>query len=168
MANNQRRVNFAGLVLVAVGVFALIANFFRSELLGLLFLPALGLAFIGWGLTQRRQGPLVPGGILTGLGVGTLLTQTTYAHQGDTTTFGILLLSMGLGFLIIIPLTAFIRHEHQRWELVPGGILTILGGILLLNNTQAINVLKTAGQYWPVLLIALGVFYLFRNAQRKA
>ncbi len=168
MAKNPQRVNIAAIILIAVGVLALVANIVRSQLVGALFLPAFGLAFIGWGLTQKRQGPLVPGGVLTGLGVGTFLSTQTYASANDNFKTGLVLLCMGLGFLVIIPLTAMIRHEQQRWELVPGLLLSALGLVFVLQNAKALNVLYQFGTYWPVLLIALGVFYLFRNAQKSA
>lgn len=166
MAHNQRRVNIAGLALIGVGILALVTNIITKDPASLFF-PALGLAFIGWGLTQQRQGPLSAGSLLTGLGVGVFLSQNSFAQADTNIQHGIVLMCIGLGILAIIPLTAVIRHEQQRWELIPGILLTLIGLGLYFPGAVR-NTINDADKYWPVLLIALGAFFLFRSAQKKA
>lgn len=167
MADSKRpqRTAFGGVMLIAIGVLALISTIFRNDLVGYFFLPVLGLAFIFWGYAAHNTRILVPGGILTGIGAGVLLSQTTF--KGSTTTEGaVLLIALGLGFLVIIPLSYFIERKREQWELIPGGILLALGVALLVPALR--SVLTVLGQYWPVLLIVFGVYLLWRNAQRKS
>jgi len=51
---------------------------------------------------------------------------------------------------------------HTQGSRFPGGaVLLILVGVLLLLNTTDIIPLERILRYWPVLLIALGVYLLY-------
>ena len=156
-----------GVALITIGAIALIASFIKPGLVGLLFLPMLSLAFILWGLTTRNPRLLIPGGILGGIGVGTLLTQTIYLKQSHDLAFtgGVILLSMAAGFLVIIPLERFINPQWARWEIVPGLVLGAMGGGLLIGPVR--DVLATAGKFWPLALIVLGAIFLASNSPHK-
>src|SRR5207302_1777563 len=65
-----------GAFLVIIGLIALVANVWRTETFGLLVLPALGIIFLVAAFVGRISGLLIPGSILTGLGLGTLAQQT--------------------------------------------------------------------------------------------
>ena len=157
-----------GVALIAIGAIALVTSFVKPDLVGLLFLPMLSLAFILWGLTTRNARLLIPGGILGGIGVGTLLTQTTYHAQSHDLTFtgGVILLSMAAGFLIIIPLERMISPQWARWEIVPGIVLGAMGAGLLISPIR--DVLATAGKFWPLALIILGAIFLANNSSHKS
>jgi hypothetical protein len=161
-----------GVVLILIGVIALIETLVpQSDLLGLLFLPALGLIFLIWGIAAREPGPLVPGGILTGLGVGVLLAQQGVVHpvvggSVDDTSGAVVLISMGVGFLIITPLSAVFTTRRQSWPLIPGGILVAIGVILFIGG-PLLATLNVVRFLWPLALIALGVWVLWRASQRR-
>ncbi len=150
-----------GVALIGIGALALIVSFVQAKFVGLLFLPMLALAFLSWGLTTRNTRLLVPGGILGGIGVGTLLAETVYKSNDMTTTGGIIILSMGLGFLLILPLERSIHTLTQQWELIPGGVLALLGLGLLITPVRGL--LADAGKYWPILLIVLGAYFVWNN-----
>ena len=157
-----------GVALIFIGAIALVTSFIKQGLVGLLFLPMLGLAFILWGLTSRNARLLIPGGILGGIWVGTLLTQTVYHQQSHDLAFmgGVILLAMAAGFLIIIPLERMISPQWARWEVVPGIVLGAMGAGLLIGPIR--DVLATAGKFWPLALIVLGAIFLANNAQKKS
>src|SRR5690348_16600287 len=71
----------AGVVLIVFGMLMLLATFTNSSILGLSILPILGVLFIVWGLLARLPGPMIPGGILTGLGLGILLSQYAFSSS---------------------------------------------------------------------------------------
>ncbi|HRU95045.1 MAG TPA: hypothetical protein P5195_07450, partial [Anaerolineae bacterium] len=58
-----------GVVLVSVGLWMLVSNFTGWEL-GAALPLVLGLFFLAWGSVSRKVGFLIPGGILTGIGMG--------------------------------------------------------------------------------------------------
>ncbi|MGE5335119.1 MAG: hypothetical protein ACM3N4_10500, partial [Nitrososphaerota archaeon] len=89
----------AGVVLIAFGVLALLATFTESSVFGLSILPSLGILFIVWGLVARLPAVMIPGGILTGLGLGTLLSQLAFGNASGEVQGGIIVLGLGFGFL---------------------------------------------------------------------
>lgn len=114
----------------------------------------MGLAFMAAHAVTRQYGLLVPAGILTGLGAGIAVSQQITGT--DEMTSGVVVLGLGLGFLSIWVIGGLLRVTgHHWWPLVPGGILAVIGGSLLIGG-QAIQVLD----YWPVLLIGLGLVVL--------
>jgi hypothetical protein len=156
-----------GAALIAFGVLALIANFAQSSLLGLLILPAIGVIFVVWGILVRQVGLLIPGGILLGIGVGALLSQEVFVGLSDTQQGGVVTLSMGVGFLLIIPLALMFTRARVWWPVFPGVILALIGVALLIGG-QALTVLEIAGRFWPVLLIAIGVYFVYRASRRRS
>jgi len=154
----------AGIALIVIGAFALLATVFQSDVFGLLFLPALGLIFLAWGIASRHARPLVPGGLLLGIGVGVLLSQLIYGSDGRPS---IILLCMGLGFIIITPLSIMFTTRAERWPLIPGVILAILGIVFFIGGT-ALETAQILGKFWPVFLIVIGLYLLWEwNRQAK-
>lgn len=159
----QRRRAVGGLALIIIGVLALLlqTNVLRGNLWPLLFLPALGLIFLLWGMLTRRGGLLIPGGILLGLGAGSVLTETVFNNLDDPQKGGVVLLSFGLGWALITLTSAIFADRVMWWPLIPGGIMLALGIALMLGvlDTAAtvINVI------WPAILIIIGLWIILRR-----
>ena len=154
-----------GVALIVIGVVALIATLSRNDQIGLLFLPALGLIFLIWGIVVRNPGLLVPGGVLTGLGIGVLLAQDVF-KMSDQQSGAVILISMGVGFLIITPLSLLVARRRQYWSLVPGAVLMLIGAAILVGGV-ALQVVQFIGMFWPLILIAAGVYVLWRAGFRR-
>lgn len=155
----------AAVVLIVIGLLLLIGNLSRSTLIGLLILPSLGAIFLAWGFLARLAGPLIPGGILFGLGLGVLVQQlflTANASVGGA----VVVMGLGLGFLVITLLVFLVTGERCWWPLIPGGILAIIG-IALLLGSAGLAFLRVLGQLWPVILIAVGAYLLWRATDRR-
>jgi len=155
----------AAAVLIVIGLLLLIGNLSTSTLVGLLILPSLGAIFLAWGFLARLTGPLIPGGILAGLGLGVLVQQlflTADAPVGGA----VVVMGLGLGFLVITPLVFLVTGKRCWWPLIPGGILAIIG-IALLLGSAGLAFLRVLGQLWPVILIAVGVYLLWRATDRR-
>jgi len=124
---------------------------------GALVVLALGLAFLAAHVITRQYEPLVPGGILTGLGAGIVTSQSLAVT--DELAAGIVVLGLGLGFLSIWIIGGLLQvAAHHWWPLVPGGILAVIGGSLV-SGGQAVQILD----FWPVVLVGLGVLVLLRS-----
>ena len=156
----------AGVVLIAFGVLALLATFTQSSVFGLSILPSLGILFIVWGLVARLPGVMIPGGILTGLGLGTLLSQLAFDNASGEVQGGIIVLGLGFGFLMIMPLIMIISTERHWWALIPGGILTVVG-IGLLIGGAALDVLAVLGRLWPIVPIVIGIILLWQILRKR-
>ncbi len=108
----------------------------------------IGLVFLYVYETQNHNiGFLIPGMILTGLGlggfVGLLLGLT-----------GLIPLGLGLGFLAI----AYLHREHW-WALIPGGILALAGLAAIFSS-------HTVAWFLPFLLVGGGLWLLARQRTR--
>ncbi len=149
-----------GAILILVGGFLLISQLVDIPNFGDLFLPALGAIFLLWGIFSRNSGLLIPGGILTGIGAGSYLMDVLPA-SGDGEG-GIFLVSLGGGFALITLLSMVFTRDRHLWALIPGGILAVIGGAILIGG-QALQALEFAGKYWPVILIVVGLYVIFKR-----
>jgi hypothetical protein len=150
-----------GLILIAIGVLALAGQFIQAVWYGEFLMGALALVFILSGLITRKNGFLIPGGILAGLSLGIaaqhLLSDTTSLYRS-----GIFLVSFAAGW-VLISLLSLINRQWMPWPLIPGTIMAVLGGAILTNLTT-LPILKLLGTYgWPLILIAVGAYILLRR-----
>lgn len=146
MSERRDRKLTAGVVLIVVGL-AFFASSKMGYLRGELILAILGAAFLAAYLVLGRYGLLIPGCILTGLGLGSLLGDGVVGASSAK-------LGLGLGFLAIYALAWLRERQSHWWPLIPGGILTL----------SAIHRMEEAMGYlfqnWPLILVAVGVALL--------
>lgn len=144
-----------GLLLIAVGIVMLLAQFFDSTP-GLLLL-LLGLIFLIAYAFTRTIGLLIPGCILAGLGIGILVGRAPFREDVSV------LIGLGLGFIAIFVVQLVVAGRSHWWPLVPGGLLLLAGVAEMVPQGQ---VLLERG--WPLLLIFIGLAILagqFRAGQ---
>jgi hypothetical protein len=146
------------IVLIAIGVIGVITQVWKpSADLGGWVVLVIGLGFLTAFASTRRYGYSIPGGILTGLGAGIVISQAVSwaTSEGEG---GAVVLGLGLGFLSILLLQRFAGEVGNGWwPLIPGGILTVVGGALLIGG-QAVELLD----YWGIAVVAIGVLVLWR------
>ncbi len=66
------------------------------------------------------------------------------------------------GWFLITVLTAAFTSHTQWWALIPGAIVALIGGALMLGGA-ALNVLEFVGRWWPLILVALGLAIILRR-----
>lgn len=109
---------------------------------------------------------IIPGGILIGIGVGSFLASGPYATLSSKGQGGVIMLSLGGGFLLVTLLTAFLRKVHW-WALIPAAVLAVIG-LGLVGESAGWEVMRTLGTAWPIALIVVGVFLiLWRRGLRS-
>jgi hypothetical protein len=120
---------FAGILLLGLGLVLLVMQFVpqvRAMDLWSLFPLVVGVAFLAGFGYARQYGFLIPGCILTGLGLGALIDKFV---QGGL--FGVegTVVGLGIGFLAIYPIDLAVRGRQpgQWWPLIPGGIILATG-----------------------------------------
>ncbi len=144
---------FLGLILILVGVFFLLKTQIPDNFS--LFLLLSGTFFLILYLITKVYGLLVPGGILTGLGLG-------LTFQGKSSA--LFFIFLGFGFISIYVL-GLIRGKSPLWPIIPGGILLGIGIYEELLNRGLIpyNFVKKISPYWPVILIIIGLYLIFKK-----
>ena len=136
----------AGLVIAGIGLFFLAGQLEPD--IGHFVTLFIGLALLAVFVVRREYGFLVPGSILTGVGIGIVLDS---AASGEAES-GVMMLALAGGFLGIWVIGSIYRlPQNHWWPLIPGGILTLIG-LVQLTRTDVAGALSL----WPVILIVLG------------
>jgi hypothetical protein len=148
----------AGLVIAGLGLFFLAAQLEPD--IGRYVTLFIGLALSSVFVIRRDYGFLVPGSILTGIGIGLALEPAL----ADQMQGSLMLLSLAGGFLAIWVIGSMYRlPQNHWWPLIPGGILTLVG-LVQLSRTDGENALRL----WPVILVLIGALVLARTLTRRA
>ena len=151
-----------GIILVIIGIMVLIGQLVDTGWLGALIPLGLGVIFMTWGILTREAGLMIPGGILSGVGLGVALIGTPL---GDLALLAPLAENEGaafmgafaLGWFSITAASALFARETMWWALIPGAVFALiaagigLGGLFM----TAVAIL---GRFWPVLLILIGLY----------
>jgi hypothetical protein len=151
-----------GAILISIGLFALLSQFFQINL-GEYFLLFLAFIFLLAGVLGQRYGLLIPGGILAGIGAGAALVQGPFAHVSDPARGGVFMLAFACGWLLIT-LASFLTGRVMLWPLIPGAFIGLFG-LALTAGQAGLGILNVVGQGWPIILIALGVYLVFRRKE---
>ncbi len=147
----------AGLVIAGIGLFFLAGQLEPD--IGRFVTLFIGLALLAVFVVRREYGFLVPGSILTGVGIGIVLDS---AASGEAES-GVMMLAIAGGFLGIWVIGSLYRlPQNHWWPLIPGGILTLIG-LVQLTRTDVAGALRL----WPVILIILGAFLLAKAITRR-
>jgi hypothetical protein len=129
----------AGLVLVAMGVSFYIDQILKTGWLSLVILPCLGILLLLMGMYNEHLKLIIPGGIFTGLGLGSYLAMHIWLGHSISNRLGIFLLGFGLGWLLITILSIRIKDRTAWWALIPGGVLASLGAFFLNTDLRPVD-----------------------------
>jgi hypothetical protein len=147
----------AGFVIAGIGLFFLAGQLEPD--IGRFVTLFIGLTLLAVFVVRREYGFLVPGSILTGVGIGIALDS---AASGDAES-GVMMLGLAGGFLGIWVLGSVYRlPQNHWWPLIPGGILTLIG-LVQLTSTDVAGALSL----WPIILIVIGALVLGRTITRR-
>ena len=137
-----------GLTLVALD--ELLGLIPGSDISGGIFLGCIGLAF--WLIYLRKRAQwwaIIPGGVLITLA---LVAGLEFLSEWNDVLF---FLGLGVTFFLVALLPDAVHNT--KWAFIPAGILTVLGLALF---APVLNIMNIA---WPIILIGLGIFILFRT-----
>ena len=161
ITSGKRGEPIAGIALIGIGLLVLLVNLTNLDLLGLLFIPMLGVIFLAWGIGTRNVGLIIPGGILSGIGLGVLLIEGPLNDRPGDVEGGIFLLAFALGWCLITLLSALFTDKTHWWPLIPGGIMALVG-LAIVAGGVAMQLLEIAGVGWPLILVAVGIFVIYK------
>ena len=154
-----------GLILLGLGTYFLLNQWFDLpgfENVGMFFLAGLGVVFLIAGVLRREAGLMIPGGILTGLGLGIGLVAGPFGYTNEMNSGALFMFAFAFGWLLITLFTAVFTDETQWWALIPGGIMALIGAGLMFEG-QAESIFNLLAIIGPLVLIGLGLFVLFKG-----
>lgn len=152
-----------GLILIAVGLVFLVSRFVDfGDSVGLLILPALGAIFMLSGIIKREAGLMIPGGILSGIGLGIILEAGALGLSDGMDDGGLFMLTFGMGFASITLFTMLFAKETHWWALIPAAIMSVIGLGVSFGGIF-FQILELAATYWPLILIAVGGYALLKG-----
>ncbi len=123
---------------------------------GSLFLGAFALGFLTIYATRREAWwALIPGGVMLTLALIAGLARLTSGSELGAVFFLGLGLTFGLLYFLPIP------RGRQTWASIPAVLLTLFGLALFGAATSLLS------YFWPVALILLGLFLLYRTLQSE-
>lgn len=152
------RGTLTGLILVIVGLAVFAREWFVVA--DAIVIASIGIMFLLAYLFTRRYGFLVPGMILGVGSVGVALQDSGYDQSG-----GLIAIAFALGFLGVYLVDVFAHEGSRWWPLIPGTILTLIGGDALVRDSAASDVVARLS---PLALVAAGVVVLVAAWRRAA
>ena len=159
----DRRSLTLGVVLLALGLYFLFWKSLHFSGPGPILL-LIGAIFLTLSALRRFRGPLLPGGVLLGLGAGFLLQEPLSEFFPR---WGTILLGLGCGFLLVALLDRMAGRERRPAPLVPGLILAAIALVAALAGredlTEPIRVLVNL---WPWALVIAGATLLLQALRR--
>jgi hypothetical protein len=122
--------------------------------IGALFLGMIGLGFWVVYLMKREfWWAIIPGGVLFTLAAVVIAS----IWSKDETPGAVFFFGLALTFALLTLLPT--QHKHMTWPLIPAGVLAVMGAAILLSVGSALNYV------WPVALIAVGLWLLYRQSR---
>ncbi len=155
---NKRSDSILGILLILFGFFLLSAQFgwISWENIWPVFLIVGGIMFyLGFLANRNNYGLLMPGSILTVIGVLFLYTSAHNWHQMEV-LWPTFILAPGIGFVLMY---IFGPKGNGLW--IPAGILIIIALVFYAQFSCFFR-------YWPVILIIIGIFIIFNGMDKKS
>lgn len=163
-AATDRRGVGLGVVLCGVGLYALL-----SRSLGLRgpapVLLLLGAVFFTLSALARFRGPLLPAGVLLGLGTGFLLRGPLASWLAP---WAAILLGLGAGFLLVAAIDRACGRRRQPPPVVPGLVLVGIAAAEALSGAPSVrDAFTRVERLWPFAILATGLFLVLRALSRR-
>lgn len=161
---SDRRGLTLGVVLSLVGAFFLLRRTVLFSGPGPTLL-LLGAIFLAISALRSFRGPLLPGGVLLGLGGGFLLQGALEPWLPHWAT---LLAGLGAGFLLIAALDRAAGHDFPGPWLAPALILLgTAAGAAIARRVNLNDFFERIAFLWPWLLVAVGVWLVLTALRRR-
>lgn len=165
MTVNDRRGLNLGIALTAIGVYFLLRRELHLRGPGPVLL-LIGTILFGVAALRGFRGPVVPAGVLLGLGAGFLLRDPFEPWMPHWAT---LLLFLGGGLLLAAAVDRRDGPEHRRSTLVPGVVLVAIAAATALSENLHFpeTLLEVAWRLWPWALLAAGVLLVVQGLRGR-
>lgn len=153
----------AGAIIFAVAL-VLLADRYTTFEVGRSVPLLLGLGFLTWSLLGREWGMLIPGGVLTGIGVGIMAQRVINA--GAAMDQALFFWCFAGGWALIWLLSRAFFRRNVWWPLIPGAAMLVLGFGQLWRGEMR-EVWRTMAPLWPFLLLVVAAGLWFAPVRKK-
>jgi hypothetical protein len=110
-------------------------------------------------------GPLMPAGVLLGLGTGFLLQNRLSRWMPE---WSILLLGLGAGFLLVAAIDHAVGRSRRPRPIVPGAMLVAIAFFAFLTwQLRLGGALEVLANLWPWALVAAGIVLVAQGMMRS-
>lgn len=162
---NDRRGLTLGVALALVGAFFLLKRSVAFSGPGPTCL-LLGAIFLTISALRSFRGPILPGGVLAGLGLGFLMQGP---FESWLPRWATLLAGLAVGFLLVAGLDRAGGGDRHRHFLIPALILLgIAAGAAASRAVDSTWLLESVSGLWPWLLVAAGLWLVVSALRRRA
>jgi len=160
---NERLLSLTGVILVLAGIVWFIAGWGLLPNWGAVIPFFVGLVFLAYYLFGSQNWAIIPGMIVAWVGVAVYLAASGWVPMG--LFWPIFVLAPGIAFLSIF----VVSPSHNRWAVYPGTIISLTGFAMfgLSLGTYFVDLGWLFAQWWPLVLILIGVLVLLRPEQRN-
>lgn len=154
-----------GIALTALGVFFLVRRELHLSGPGPILL-LIGTVLFAISALRGFRGPVVPAGVLIGLGVGFLLRDPLEPWLPHWAT---LLLFLGGGLLLAAAVDRFAARERRPSTLAPGLVLVAIAGATAFAGNVRVpeSLYELAWRLWPWALVAAGVLLVVQGMRGR-
>jgi hypothetical protein len=165
MNTTDRRGLNLGVALLAVGTYFILARHLQFRGPGPILL-LIGAVLLALSALRDFSGPIVPAGVLLGLGCAFLLREPLERWMPFWAT---LLLGIGSGFLLASALGRIGGHERRSAPLLPGIVLVTIALVTAVSQNLRIpeSYFDAAWRLWPFALVAAGLILVMQALRSR-
>jgi hypothetical protein len=158
-SNHKITPTIIGAVMVIAGFLILMDQYLKTEWLSLTVLPAVGLMLLATGLNNRRMGWIIPGLLVSSIGIGgVMLFGSLLSETEITNRIGWGLTSLSIGFALILFFSLLYGKSHAWWAFLIGGILIGTAYPLISNRLSVFIFIFSISLSTGLAMLAWGFF----------
>jgi hypothetical protein len=154
-----------GVAMVALGIYFILFRSLHFRGPGPILL-LIGAVLLALSALRGFRGPVVPAGVLLGLGAGFVLQEPLERWMPHWAS---LLLGLGAGLLLAGGLGRMTGQQRRAAPIVPGIILIAIASCTALSQSFDIpeSLYDAAWRLWPFALVAAGVILVLQAARHR-
>ena len=123
---------FVALMLITAGALVLAGRVLPVA--GESLVLVLGVELLIWAWAARDDGPLIAGGVLTGVGAAILLVAGPLAGADPNLIGGAFVVLVAAGFAMVGAASRLLLGRWMPWALITAGVVGVIGTALLLGG----------------------------------
>ena len=151
----------AGIILILIGTVNLLQRWLD---IGSYVTLLLGIGMLVLGSATHKRGWIIPGGVLTGIGLGIAISEGPWRIPGLDHS-GLFLLCFAVGWFLITALSALFTDCTMWWALIPGGIMAVLGITMLVTRGNVRG--EDLNLLFAAILMVIGVTLIATRGRVK-
>lgn len=148
-----------GAAMLTVGVFVLADRYLGTGWLPWVAIGLAGFLFFMEGIRSHKISLLIPGGLITGIGIGLLLAFGNEGGADLLSRIGLILISIAVGWGLITAGSIPVKTKTAWWALVPGGIFAAAGACLLFSDRSFLAFILYMTTAVGIILLVWGLFW---------